>query len=196
MIDDAQAGAKAPVIRLVLAGLGVDPSDRRATALTLTYRIAVEAGDAFARHRLMTEIAFALTDLPVLAIEGGDSVPIALKPAAGDDPLGLILAARLVRARRQPAGPPVLRPLVVQMSGMGTLDGSVATPEGGPVAGALVEIPSLDLRQTSLPDGRFRFAGLPAGAAPFTVIARKRLAEARANARPGDHLALILSVEA
>lgn len=193
-VGPAEIEANRAAIRLVLAGLGIDASDRRATTLLLSYKITVETTDPLELHRLASEVAFGLSDLPLLVLEGDHGVPLDLRPASDGEPLALVLTARLVRTRRVPAGPPVLKPLVLELSDVRAVEGTVATSEGSPVGDALIEIPSLELRQRSRSDGSFRFSGLP-GPGPFPVIARKSLAEARANARSGERLALTLAVK-
>ncbi|KAB0681331.1 hypothetical protein [Aureimonas leprariae] len=188
-VDAGRAG-----IRLVLIGLGIDSSDRRATTLLLSYKITIETADPLELHRLASEVAFGLSELPLLVLEGGQGVPLDLKPVSDGEPPALVLTARLARARRVPAGPAVLKPMILEVSDVGAVEGMVATCEGSPISDALIEIPSLELRQRSRPDGSFRFSGLP-GLGSFTVIARKSLAEARANARPGERLTLTLAVK-
>jgi hypothetical protein len=164
------------------------------TVLRLEYFISVMATDTLTVHKLLGEIAFALADKPFL--QPADADPVAIywaKNTAGR--LGIILSASLPRLKSKKAAPPVLHPPVITIAEMASIEGTVKGPDGIAVAGAVVEIPSRQLRQVTQADGRFYFQTPLNSAKSVRLIARKQQFQQSVIAEAGQHLTLQLSVE-
>jgi hypothetical protein len=170
------------------------PPKRPSSVLRLEYFISVMATDTLTVHKLLGEIAFALADKPFL--QPADADPVAIywaKNTAGR--LGIILSASLPRLKSKKAAPPVLHPPVITIAEMASIEGTVKGPDGIAVAGAVVEIPSRQLRQVTQADGRFYFQTPLNSAKSVRLIARKQQFQQSVIAEAGQHLTLQLSVE-
>ncbi len=194
--DDPLEDVK-PVIRLRLSDLYIETTGHRLTptaVLRLDYLISVEAADTLAEHRYLGEIAFALAENPVLPVANADPVVLRMERRASG-PIGIALSTSLPRARSLPAASPVLHPPVIRIGEMRAIEGIVEGPDGRALAGAIVAVPSLQLRQTTGSDGRFRFdVPLDAGQS-VRITANKQRFSKTATVDAGQPLTLQLSPE-
>lgn len=196
-LDDAAAQDGRAVIRIDLADLSIEAGAGRlpaTTVLRLDYLIRVEAGDMLVVHRHLGEIAFALADAPVLPAAEGGLIVFRLDRREGG-PLGIRVSTSLPRSRALPAAPPVLHAPTIRADALATIEGVVCGPDGRAVAGAVVELPSLSLVQTTGTDGRFRFSAPERPDRPLELIARKHRFSATLAAAPGQAVTLHLSAE-
>lgn len=197
LTDGPVEKAGEPVVQLALVDIQVESANNRlapATVLRLGYFITVSGSDILLVHRYLGEIVFALAESPLLALPEAEPSVLRLE-RRGEGPLGVAISIPISRARQKVASPPVLFPPVVQIEDMGVVEGMVEDINGGAVAGAVVELPSLRLRQVTGPDGRFRFHAQPATAGKLQVTARKHRFSKTATAEIGQRLTLRLAQE-
>jgi hypothetical protein len=90
-----------------------------------------------------------------------------------------VLRAPLGQDIQRPAAKLVRRPLSIRATGMTTLNGTVLGPEDVPVAGASVELPTLQLTTNTDWKGRFSFPAVPAEPAPREILVKARGHEQR-----------------
>lgn len=186
-----------PVVQVALADIQLESAHNRltpATILRLGYFITVSASDILQIHRYLGEIVFALAENPLLAIPDAEPVHLRLEHRA-EGPLGVAVSTAIARARPRVAAPPVLFPPAIRVEEMGVVEGMVEDAEGVAVAGAVVELPSLQLRQVTGPDGRFRFHARAGSPDKLRVTARKHRFSKTATAEIGQRLTLRLAQE-
>ena len=138
--------------------------------LALRYLVTVDDDRPEEAHRLLGELIFAAMGDPDLEVEP-EPVPLGLWSAFGVSPRpAFVLRAPLRVEREQPRAKRVQVPIVVNTTAMSPLDGLVLGPGEMPIAGALVEVPSLQLFTHTDFKGRFHFAAVPA--VPLGVLLR------------------------
>jgi len=137
------------------------PASNAVSELLLRYLITVDAADITAAHRLLGELAFAALENADFEVDL-EPLPPSVWRAFGVPPQpSFMLRVPLRRQRPQPEAPLVRQPLAVETSSISALTGRVLGPEDVPLSGATVELPSLHLRQTTDPNGRFHFPTVP-----------------------------------
>ncbi|MDP2354759.1 MAG: hypothetical protein Q8M31_01700 [Beijerinckiaceae bacterium] len=184
-----------PVIQLTLVDILVESASNRiapTTVLRLCYFITVSASDILLVHKYLGEIAFALAMGPVLEIPDADPTILSLERRT-EGPLGVAVSIPISRIRTKASSPPVLFPPDIKIDQLGLIEGMVEGANGGAVAGAVVEIPSLQLRQVTGPDGRFRFHAQFDASEKLRVTARKHRFSKTVTAKVGQGLTLRLA---
>lgn len=133
------------------------------------YLVTTWAADAHTAHRILADLLFAAMDSPNLEV---DLEPLSgtAWAAFGVPPRpSFLLRVPVRRARPERPVKRVRVPPVVETVPVMALEGLVLGPSETRLAGARVEIPALGLTTRTDPDGRFRFANVPAQGAPLLV---------------------------
>ena len=178
---DAPAAAPRAAQGIHLRLLSVSPDRRdpqqrgareRAVELRLRLRFLATAwaDTEVAAADLVCKLAFRLLDMArpgagqaLLAELEDEPVPAALWSALGTPARpSIVLSVPLVWAKKQEVAPRVTSPPRVEAAGSHALLGSVIGPDNSPIAGALVEWPSLHLVCETNVDGLFAFRAVPA----------------------------------
>lgn len=129
--------------------------------VVLRYLVTAQAGTTEKAHRMLGELVFAAMESPEFQVDF-DPLPAEFWLALGVIPQpAFVLRVPLVREREQPSAPLVRQP-VVRATSMAVLQGVVLGIDDLPVAGAVVEVPDLNLRHKTDGRGRFRFTAVPA----------------------------------
>lgn len=145
--------------------------------LVLRYLVTTWSDEPLEAHRLLGELAFAAFDSPDVELEHS-TLPASTWTALGVPPRpSIVLRAPLRRDRPKPPVKPVLEPLVLRGATLRPFDGVVLGPRDTPLAGASVDVPALELHTVTDGRGRFRLAGVPAGAIATTIRVRAKGAE-------------------
>lgn len=193
--DDVE---RRPEITVQLANIAPLPgprSDRAPFVLAIDYLISVRSDDPFAAHRAVGELLFAALRRPDFEIRQGLAITAATERQDNHVLPGVLIRAKLARDRVFDQAPLVRRPPVVEVEGVVPLEGIVLGPNDIPVPDAAVEIIALGASVLTDGQGRFRFAAAPGGAKPVKLSARKRAAQAYANALPGEIVTIRLPLE-
>lgn len=148
----------------VVPGLtrAMSPTQGAVSELRLRYLVTVDADEPTVAHRVLGELAFAALesldyelDLEPLSADFWQALGVVPQPS-------IVLRISLRRDRPLPEAPVVREPLVLERADIASLTGRIAEGDNIPLSGATVEIPSLRLRQTTDPNGRFYFPTVPA----------------------------------
>jgi len=137
--------------------------------LILRYLITTWAESPQEAHRLLGELVFAALDDPDMDV---DLSPLgaAMWRALGIAPRpALVLNVPVRQERPEPPTKLVRAPMVLHVSPTTQFAGSLVTPDGVPLAGAVVEYVSLHRTTRTDADGRFAFANIPAGSDPLEL---------------------------
>jgi hypothetical protein len=155
--------------------------------LSLRYLVTAVAEDDADAHRWLGALAFGALDVADWQVERTPP-PIELWLAFGVAPQPAFIVAVPLRLERPEKEVPLVRlPPVVKSTPITELAGVIVGPGGMPIAGASIEIPSLQLDARTDPDGAFRFPSVPATSAVSLVVRAKRLVR-NVRARPGEPL--------
>jgi hypothetical protein len=129
--------------------------------LAVQYLVRTWAPDPSDAHAMLLDLAFAAMEEPDFQVEL-DPPPPELWSALGVPP-GPTFRLQLPVRRERPQRPvkPVLHPLVVEPTALGTLAGWVRTPDDQAISGATVDVPDLERQSITDRDGRFWFEALP-----------------------------------
>lgn len=151
----------------------------RRPPLQVMLRYLVTAGDADASeaHGRLENLLFAAMEHPDYEVELGSvtasewaALGMAMQPS-------FVLVVPLRKAVRETPAKPVKGPLDVRGSTVSHLDGVVLGPGDVPIPDAYIEIPALALAVRSDTRGRFRFAAVPFGPAPYQLRVRAKAGE-------------------
>lgn len=186
LADDAEPGVRIHLLSIapVQAARG---AKRPPLELALRYLVTTTATDAADAHRWLGVLAFDAMDIREWSVES-EPPPIDVWRAFGVPPRpAFIVRVPLRLERRDREAPLVRKPLVVDMHATTALAGTVTGPEDIPIAGASIEIPSLQLHATSDAGGAFRFPQLPASSS-ITLIVRAKRQTRTIRARTGEPL--------
>ena len=153
--------------------------------LSLRYLVTASSGDESEAHRWLGALAFGALQVEEWQVERAPA-PLELWLAFGVPPRpAFIVAVPLRREQPEKEVPVVRRPPVVRTSPIASLSGVVTGPGDVPIAGAAVEIPSLQVETRTDGDGAFRFPTVPATSAVSLVIRARRLVRS-VKASPGE----------
>lgn len=184
----ADAGAG---VRIHLLSLAPVPAARGAKRppleLALRYLVTTNADDEADAHRWLGILAFDAMDTRDWSVETDPpdtevwrAFELAPRPA-------FVVRVPLRLPRNDREAPLVRKPLVVDMHSTTALAGTVTGPEDIPIAGASLEIPSLQLSVRTDEDGAFRFPQLPASSS-ITLIVRAKRQTRTLRAKTGEPL--------
>lgn len=165
--DEAEGGVRIHLLSIapVQAARG---AKRPPLELALRYLVTAST------HRWLGLLAFDAMDTREWSVES-EPPGVDVWRAFGVPPRpAFIVRVPLRVARRDREAPLVRKPLVVDMHATTALAGIVTGPEDIPIAGASLEIPSLQLHATTDGDGAFRFPQLPASSSITLVVRAKR----------------------
>ena len=149
-------------------------SKRPPLQLALRYLVTTNADDDADAHRWLGVLAFDAMDTREWSVES-DPLTVDVWRAFAISPRpAFVVRVPLKLPRHDREAPLVRKPLVVDMHATTSLAGSVVGPEDIPIAGATLEIPSLQLITRTDQDGAFRFPQLPASSSIALVVYAKR----------------------
>jgi hypothetical protein len=171
----ADAGAG---VRIHLLSLAPVPAARGAKRppleLALRYLVTTNADDEADAHRWLGVLAFDAMDVRDWSVES-DPPDTELWRAFEIAPRAAFVVRVPLRLPRNDREAPLVRkPLVLDMHSTTSLVGTVSGPEDIPIAGASLEIPSLQLFARTDEDGAFRFPQLPATSSVTLIVRAKR----------------------
>lgn len=180
-----------PGVRIHLLSLAPVPAARGARRppleLALRYLVTTAASEESEAHRWLGVLAFDAMDTRDWSVESDPpdigvwrAFDVAPRPA-------FVVRVPLRLARNDREAPLVRKPAVIDMHSTTALAGIVTGPEEIPIAGATLEIPSLQLFATTDGDGAFRFPQLPASSS-ITLIVRAKRQTRTLRARTGEPL--------
>jgi hypothetical protein len=184
--DGAEAGVRIHLLSVqpVAAMRGMK---RAPLELALRYLVTTSSAHETDAHRWLGALMFGALDVAEWQVERNPT-PIELWRAFGVAPRPAFIVSVPVRLERpEKEVPLVRRPPVVRTTPVGELAGVIVGPEDVPIAGATIEIPSLQLNTQTNHDGAFRFPTVPATSAVSLVVRAKRLIRT-VRARPGEAL--------
>ena len=157
-----QAGAGVGLYLLELGDAPPAPGGQRAAQqIHLRYLVTAWGAAPEEGHRLLGELLFSALDREDMEVDLSP-LPAGLWHAFGLAPRpAFALKVPLCRERQQAAVPRVRAPLVTRTVPSEALAGQVLGPGEVPLAAAVVELPSLQLRTRTDFQGRFRFPRVP-----------------------------------
>jgi hypothetical protein len=169
-------------IRIHLTFLGIAPATParaisrhpQPLAMFARYLVTASASTGAPADRLIVSLAFAALERGVPDLERDGPTPdlwLALRVSARP---ALVVRALVERNRMFRPAPLVRQPLTTEWTWGRTLVGRVLGPGRTPIAGAMIEVPSVGLSTHSDHRGEFSIAGVPTGPpAPTLVITAK-----------------------
>jgi hypothetical protein len=128
----------------------------------LRYLITTWGPDVLQAHRRLGDLIMAALEHGEFEVEA-DPVPPATWQALGLAPRPAFVLRAPVRRERPPLRVQSVREVVLEHEALASLEGRVMGPGDAAIPNARVEVPSLSLVTWTDDDGRFRFAGVPAG---------------------------------
>jgi len=183
---DAGAGVRIHLLSLVPVP-AARGAKRPPLELSLRYLITTNADDETDAHRWLGVLAFDAMDKRDWTVEPDPpdaelwrAFEIAPRP-------GFVVRVPLRLPRNDREAPLVRKRLVIDMHSTAALAGTVTGPEDMPIAGASLEIPSLQLFTRTDENGAFRFPQLPASSS-VTLIVRARRQTHTLRASTGEPL--------
>ena len=183
--DDA-----APGVSIHLLSIAPVPAARGARRppleLALRYLVTTWSGTEADAHRWLGALAFAAMETQEWRVESDPPDPVLWRAFAVPPRPAFVVRVPLRRARADREAP-LVRERVVDMHATAALAGTVTGPEDVPIAGATLEIPSLQLFATTDGEGAFRFPQLPAASSIALVVRAKRRTQT-IRARTGETL--------
>lgn len=177
-------------VNLYLLELRSRPAMRGTTRdplqLALNYLVRTWAPDPADAHSMLLDLCFAAMEEPDFDVDL-DPVRPELWLALGVVPGPVFrLSVPVRRARPQPVTKPVLHPLQIDGSTLGTVGGWVRTPDDMAIAGATVEVPALDRRSLTDRHGHFQIEAIPAAPGRLDIRVRAKGKEAWATVGAKD----------
>lgn len=137
--------------------------------ISLRYLVTTWAKNPETAHRWLGRLVFAAMENSEYEVEL-DPLPYEVWLALGAAPRpAFILKVRIRLERPEPTVPLVRAPLNVQSSPITHLVGRVLGPDNFPIAGARVEILSLQQVEHTDSKGWFRFGAVPSGFRPASL---------------------------
>ncbi len=177
-------------VNLYLLELGSRPA-LRGTArdplqLALNYLVRTWAADPADAHSMLLDLCFAAMEEPDFDVDL-DPVRPEIWQALGVVPgPAFRLSMPVRRERPQPDTKPVLHPLRIDTTGLGSVAGWVRTPDDIAIAGAVVEVPDLDRGSLTDGHGHFQIEAIPAAPGQIEIRVRAKGKEARATVGAKD----------
>jgi hypothetical protein len=155
-----------PVVHLYLMKivpvLATQDASRPPKQVKLHYLITVRATDPEPAHKLLGELIYAALDSTEFELDY-DPLPPETWLALGIElQPGFVIQVPFNRERTVPNTQLVRVPMVTHASSITSLQGVVVGPKDLPLAGVLVELPTLRQYQRTDSRGRFRFPAVPA----------------------------------
>jgi hypothetical protein len=178
-LPDASAAAPGPSgVRCYLLELAdrapLRQLQRAPLQFDLRYLVTTWAPTAPEAHRLLGELVIAAMDAPDLVVdlrplEAGTWRALGLVPQPS-----CILQLPVRKPRPTPETAFVTEPLSIRTVAVGPFQGVVLGPGGRPLAGAIVEIPGLQLATRTDASGRFHFSTVPTAEHPTSLTVRAK----------------------
>ncbi|MBI1257366.1 MAG: hypothetical protein GC204_07840 [Chloroflexi bacterium] len=163
-----------PVVHLYLMKivpvLATQDASHPPKQVKLHYLVAVRAADPEATHKLLGELIFAALDSTDFEIDYDPITPETWLALGTELQPGFVIQVPFTRERPVPDTQLVRVPMVTHATSITSLQGVVIGPKDLPLAGVLVELPTLRQYQRTDSRGRFRFPTVPA--APATKLLR------------------------
>jgi hypothetical protein len=159
-----------------LLGLRSQPAQReqRSTPLQFQARYLIApVGPADDQQRLLGELAFAALANAELSVEL-EPPPLEVWPALGLAPRPAFTVGLAVQRRRLRTITRVQHRPEPRLVNMAAFRGRVLGPQGTPLAGAQIELPSLQLMTVADHQGRFVFPSVPAEPRTLTFVVQAK----------------------
>ncbi|MSP13085.1 MAG: carboxypeptidase regulatory-like domain-containing protein [Chloroflexi bacterium] len=193
--DDGQAGSGVSMYLLDLAPISPAGHARRLPLqISLRYLVSTWADNPAESHHLLGILVFAALEDPQFEVDL-EPAPIATWAAFGVKPrAAFLLRVPLRLDRPEPSTKFVRRPLVIKAAIMIPFHGQVLTTNDIPLAGAVVELPALQVSTRADVNGYFRFSAVPA-APPIQQVTVKAKGQAQnftVNQAASDHELLVI----
>lgn len=200
-VPPAAAGDQ-PLVSCYLLALATAPPTRGASngspppqQFALRYLISVSAAAPEDAHRVLGPLVFAAMDRPGCEVEL-DMLPADLWQALGVVPRpAFMLRVPLRLARPEPTAGIVLHPILINKSPLRPLAGRLVGPGDVALAGARLELPSLNLATRSDHRGYFTFPPIPSDPLPkeLMITARGRVLRIVPHQHLGDDHTLTIT---
>lgn len=187
-------GVSLYLMRLADAPALHNVNHRTVLQISLGYLVTAWSDEQEEAHRLLGELVFAAlenpqyqVDLKPLPNETWAAFGIAPQPC-------FVLCVPLRLERPEPAVKYVRQPLIVQAAPVSTLSGLVLGPGDIPIAGARVELPSLQIHERTDAKGRFHLSMVPGGesATMLHIQAKGREMQVLIKGATGQHEPLVI----
>jgi hypothetical protein len=127
--------------------------------LRLSYLVAVSGPDAVAAHAVLGNVISGADAKPQFALEFGEAAAAAWKAVHLPARAGFVLRATALKERSGRIAPAV-RTARIDAVPLESLSGRVVAKDGTPLAGAVVEAPSIGRSVTTDANGRFKLEGV------------------------------------
>jgi hypothetical protein len=161
-------------------------SARDPLQLALNYLVRTWAPDPADAHAMLLDLCFAAMEEPDFDVDL-DPVRPEMWQALGVVPgPAFRLSVPVRRARPQPVTRPVLHPLQIEGSTLGSVGGWVRTPDDLAIPGATVEVPALERQSLTDRHGHFRIEAIPAAPGRLEIRVRAKGREAWATVGAKD----------
>ena len=164
-------------------------ADHVRQAMTLDYRIAVRAPEAFTEQQRLADLAFAAMDSAEIELVADPIVELPASVCAS-----LVVRVQAERSRDLPRAPLVREPPVLRLGPLDWIEGTVLGPGDQPIARARITLGNGEIVATTGADGRFRFRALADSTIAATVRARSTRVDAAVE--PGKPAIIHLPLEA
>ncbi|MEO8392029.1 MAG: hypothetical protein ABI700_03465 [Chloroflexota bacterium] len=155
-----------PVVHLylmkIVPTLATQDASRPPKQVKLHYLITVRAAAPEQSHKLLGELIDAALDSTDFEIDYDPLPPETWLALGAELQPGFVIQVPFTRERTAAAAQLVRVPMVTRASSITSLQGVVVGPKDLPLAGILVELPTLRQYQRTDSRGRFRFPTVPA----------------------------------
>ena len=157
----SQAGPSVSLYLMALApGFPSNGGPRPPAQLGLRYLVTTWADAPEQAHRMLGRLAFAAMDSSEFEVDL-DPLPVEVWLAFATAPRPAFVLRVLLRLERPKPDKFVRVPLVVRSAPLTALRGRVLSPEGVPLPGLRVDLPSLQLSTQTDEGGHFLFPAIP-----------------------------------
>jgi hypothetical protein len=154
--------------------------------LALNYLVRTWAPDPADAHSMLLDLCFAAMEEPDFDVDL-DPIGPELWQALGVVPgPAFRVSMPIRRVRPQPVTKPVLHPLQIEGTTLGSVAGWVRTPDDAAIPGATVEVPALDRQSLTDSRGRFQIEAIPAAPGRLDIRVRAKGKEAWATVGAKD----------
>lgn len=162
--------------------------------LRLSYLVTVSGPDAVVAHAVLGDVISGADARPQFALEFGEAATTAWKAVHLPARAGFVLRATALKEREGRIAPAV-RTARVDTVPIESLRGRVVAKDGTPLAGAVVEAPSIGRSATTDVDGHFKLEGVTS-ALDLSLRARAKGAQTEMTrpAHAGDDLTITVDV--
>lgn len=160
--------------------------------LALDYLVSTAGEDVSEAHEWLGHLVFGAMDIATWKVST-EPLPVELWQAFAVTPRPAFVVRVPLRVdRAEERAPLVRKPLVVDGSQIAHVSGFVIGPGDTPIAGATIELPSLQLFARTDPNGAFHFPTVPADT-PMLVVVNAKGRVLQLRTRAGETLRIKLT---